>query len=138
MALLLSGRRSQRDEPGAGRLCRDVSGVARVCGGRRGAGTASEPRAGEGGEGGAARRLPFAMPGFRMTRRFFERLAALCMRLPVQAVAKMATLSRETVARVDLRAIALGLGDRTAALTDLRWIAVDEVSRPGRPEYCTS
>src|SRR5206468_4683102 len=93
MALLLSGRRSQRDEPGAGRLCRDVSGVARVCGGRRGAGTASEPRAGEGGEGGAARRLPFAMPGFRMTRRFFERLAALCMRLPVQAVAQLARLS---------------------------------------------
>src|SRR6266850_4863252 len=25
-------------------------------------------------------RLPFAMPGLRMTRRFFERLAALCTR----------------------------------------------------------
>jgi len=82
-------------------------------------------------------RLPFAMPGFRMTRRFFERLAALCTRLPVSAVAKMATLSWETVARVDLRAIALGLGDRTAALTDLRWIAVDEVSRTGGREYFT-
>jgi transposase len=82
-------------------------------------------------------RLPFAMPGFRMTRRFFERLAALCTRLPVAAVAKMATLSWETVARVDMRAIELGLGDRTAALTDLRWIAVDEVSRTGGRQYFT-
>src|SRR5438445_6468977 len=38
-------------------------------------------------------RLPFAMAGFRMTRRFFERLAALCTRLPIQAVALMARLS---------------------------------------------
>jgi transposase len=82
-------------------------------------------------------RLPFAMPGFRMTRRFFERLAALCTRLPVSAVAKMASLSWETVARVDMRAIELGLGDRTAALTDLRWIAVDEVSRTGGRQYFT-
>jgi transposase len=82
-------------------------------------------------------RLPFAMPGFRMTRRFFERLAALCTRLPVSTVAKMATLSWETVARVDARAIELGLGDRTAALADLRWIAVDEVSRTGGRQYFT-
>ena len=76
-------------------------------------------------------RLPFAMPGFRMTRRFFERLAALCTRLPVAAVAEMARLAWETVARVDGRAIELALGDRTAALADLRWIGVDEVSRTG-------
>lgn len=82
-------------------------------------------------------RLPFAMPGFRMTRRFFERLAALCTRLPVSAVAKMANLAWETVARVDGRAIALALGDRTAALADLRWISVDEVSRTGGREYFT-
>lgn len=82
-------------------------------------------------------RLPFAMPGFRMTRRFFERLAALCTRLPVAAVAAMARLSWETVARVDARAIALALGDRTAALADLRWISVDEVSRTGGREYFT-
>lgn len=82
-------------------------------------------------------RLPFAMPGFRMTRRFFERLAALCTRLPVAAVAAMAKLAWETVARVDARAIALALGDRTAALADLRWISVDEVSRTGGREYFT-
>jgi transposase len=82
-------------------------------------------------------RLPFAMPGFRMTRRFFERLAALCTRLPVSAVAKMANLSWETVARVDGRAIELALGDRTAALAGLRWIGVDEVSRTGGREYFT-
>lgn len=82
-------------------------------------------------------RLPFAMPGFRMTRRFFERLAALCTRLPVSAVAKMAGLAWETVARVDGRAIELALGDRTAALADLRWISVDEVSRTGGREYFT-
>ncbi|MCI0432670.1 MAG: transposase, partial [Gemmatimonadetes bacterium] len=82
-------------------------------------------------------RLPFAMPGFRMTRRFFERLAALCTRLPVSAVAKMANMSWETVARVDGRAIELALGDRTAALAELRWISVDEVSRTGGREYFT-
>ena len=38
---------------------------------------------------------------------------------------------------VDKRAIELGLGDRTAALTDLRWIAVDEVSRTGGRQYFT-
>jgi transposase len=82
-------------------------------------------------------RLPFAMPGFRMTRRFFERLAALCTRLPVSTVATMATLSWETVARVDMRAIELGLSDRTAALANLRWIGVDEVSRTGGRQYFT-
>jgi transposase len=82
-------------------------------------------------------RLPFAMPGFRMTRRFFERLAALCTRLPVAAVAAMAQLSWETVARVDRRAMALALGDRTAALQGLRWIGVDEVSRTGGRQYFT-
>jgi transposase len=82
-------------------------------------------------------RLPFAMPGFRMTRRFFERLAALCTRLPVAAVAAMARLSWATVAKVDGRAIELALGDRRAALQDLRWIGVDEVSRTGGPVYFT-
>lgn len=54
-------------------------------------------------------RLPFAMPGFRMTRRFFERIAAaLCIKLPVRAVALMAGLSWDTVARVDKRAIGTG------------------------------
>jgi transposase len=82
-------------------------------------------------------RLPFAMPGFRMTRRFFERIAALCTRLPVQAVAQMARLSWGTVAKADGRAIELALGDRTAALQDLRWIGVDEVSRTGGHVYFT-
>jgi transposase len=82
-------------------------------------------------------RLPFAMPGFRMTRRFFERLAALCTRLPVAVVAAMAQLSWATVARVDGRAIELALGDRTAALQGLRWIGVDEVSRTGGRVYFT-
>jgi len=82
-------------------------------------------------------RLPFAQPGFRMTRRFFERLAALCTRLPVASVAQMAKLAWATVARVDGRAIELALGDRTAALADLRWIGVDEVSRTGGRVYFT-
>jgi hypothetical protein len=30
-----------------------------------------------------------------------------------------------------MRAIELSIGDRTAALADLRWIAVDEASRTG-------
>ena len=37
-------------------------------------------------------RMPFAMPGFRMSRRLFERVAALCTRLPIAAVAQMAKL----------------------------------------------
>ena len=82
-------------------------------------------------------RLPYAMPNFRMTRRFFERLAALCTRLPVAAVAAMAKLSWATVAKVDGRAIELALGDRTAALQGLRWIGVDEVSRTGGRVYFT-
>jgi transposase len=82
-------------------------------------------------------RLPFAMPRFRMTRRFFERIAALCTKLPVWSVAKMGRLSWDTVARVDKRAIELALGDREHALEGLRWIGVDEVSRTGGRVYFT-
>ena len=57
--------------------------------------------------------------------------------LPVQAVAQLARLSWATVAKVDGRAIDLALGDRTAALQDLRWIGVDEVSRTGGHVYFT-
>ena len=82
-------------------------------------------------------RLPFVMPGFRMTRRFFERIAALCTRQPIRAVAQMANLSWATVARADQRAIELALGDRTQDLKELRWIGVDEVSRTGGRVYFT-
>ena len=82
-------------------------------------------------------RLPFVMPGFRMTRRFFERIAALCTRLPIVVVAQMAKLSWATVAKVDGRAIELGLGDRALDLTKLRWIGVDEVSWTGGRRYFT-
>src|SRR2546425_1624938 len=82
-------------------------------------------------------RLPFAMPNFRVTRRFFERIAALCTRLPIEAVARMARLSWATVAKVDGRAIELALGDRSQVLEELRWIGVDEVSRTGGRVYFT-
>src|SRR3989449_5244822 len=82
-------------------------------------------------------RLPFVMPGFRMTRRFFERIAALCTRLPIAVVAQMAQLSWATVAKVDGRAIELGLGARALDLTQLRWIGVDEVSWTGGRRYFT-
>ena len=82
-------------------------------------------------------RLPFVMPGFRMTRRMFERIAALCTRLPIEVVAQMAKLSWGTVAKVDGRAITLGLGDRALDLTKLRWIGVDEVSWTGGRKYFT-
>ena len=72
-----------------------------------------------------------------MTRRFFERIAALCTKLPVWTVAKMGRLSWDTVARVDKRAIELALGDREHALKGLRWIGVDEVSRTGGRVYFT-
>jgi len=76
-------------------------------------------------------RLRFAMPGFRMTRRFFERIAALCTRLPIAVVAQMAKLSWATVAKVDGRAIELGLGDRPLDLTRLRWIGWMRCRGPG-------
>src|SRR2546428_10698772 len=77
------------------------------------------------------------MPGFRMPRRFFERIAALCTRMPIEAVAQMAKLSWATVAKVDGRAIELGLGDRALDLTQLRWIGVDEGSWTGGRRYFT-
>lgn len=82
-------------------------------------------------------RLPFAMEGFRMTRRFFERVAALCTRLPSQPVAEMAGLSWDTVARVDRRAIEMALGRAPLDRSRLRWIGVDEVSRTGGHVYFT-
>ena len=82
-------------------------------------------------------RLPFVMAGFRMTRRMFERIAALCTRLPIAAVAQMAKLSWATVAKVDGRAIELALGDRPLDLQKLRWIGVDEVSWTGGRRYFT-
>jgi len=82
-------------------------------------------------------RLPFAMPGFRLTRRFFERVAALCTRLPIAVVAAMAKLSWATVAKIDQRAIELALGDRSGEFPELRWIGVDEVSRTGGRQYFT-
>lgn len=82
-------------------------------------------------------RLPFVMAGFRMTRRFFERIAALCTRLPIEVVARMAQLSWATVAKVDAHAIHLGLGSRALDLTKLRWIGVDEVSWTGGRRYFT-
>ena len=81
--------------------------------------------------------MSFAMPGFRMTRRLFERIAALCTRLPIEVVAQMAKLSWATVAKVDGRAIELALGDRPLDLTSLRWIGVDEVSCTGGRKYFT-
>src|SRR5437667_7560152 len=77
------------------------------------------------------------MPNFRMTRRFFERIAARCTRLAVAAVAEMGKRSWATVAKVDGRAIELALGDRSEALQDLHWIGVDEVSRTGGHVYFT-
>lgn len=82
-------------------------------------------------------RLPFVMEGFRMTRRFFERVAALCTKLPIQTVAEWTGLSWDTVARVDKRAIELALGDPDLGLRSLRWIGVDEVSRTGGHVYFT-
>src|SRR5206468_12507563 len=60
-----------------------------------------------------------------------------CTRLPIAAVAQMAKLSWATVAKVDGRAIELGLGDRALDLTQLRWIGVDEVSWTGGRRYFT-
>ena len=49
----------------------------------------------------------------------------------------MARLSWATVAKVDGRAIELGLGDRSLEFHTLRWIGVDEVSWTGGRRYFT-
>ena len=77
------------------------------------------------------------MPGFRMTRRMFELIAALCTRLPIAVAAQMVKLSWATVAKADGRAIGLTLGDRPLDLTSLRWIGVDEVSWTGGRKHFT-
>jgi transposase len=82
-------------------------------------------------------RLPFAMEGFRMTKRFFSRVAALCTRLSIRSVAEMARLSWDTVTRVDKRAIELALQEPEDRLRGLRWIGIDEVSRTGGHVYFT-
>ena len=58
--------------------------------------------------------FPWEAPGHRMTRRFFERVAAPCTRLPVIEVARMLGLSWDTVARVDKTAIRLAIGEARA------------------------
>jgi len=82
--------------------------------------------------------FPFEAPGgHRMTRRLFEKIAALCVRMPVQTVAEMARLSWDTVARIDQTAVKLALGGDAPSLDGLRWIGVDEVSRTGGRVYFT-
>lgn len=74
----------------------------------------------------------------RMTVRFFERLAALCRRLPVESVAEMAQLSWDTVGRVDKESIELPLGGSAPEIPRrLRAIGIDEVSRTGGRVYFT-
>jgi len=55
-------------------------------------------------------RLPWEAAGHRMTRHFFDLVAALCRRLPISAVAQMAGLSWDTVARIDKESIGMALG----------------------------
>ena len=82
--------------------------------------------------------FPWAAPGgHRMTRRFFEMVAALCVKLPVAEVARMALLSWNTVARVDAEAIRLALGGDTPTFGKLKWLGVDEVSRTGGNVFFT-
>lgn len=81
--------------------------------------------------------LPFEMEGFRMTIRFFDRIAALATRCTVYDVAKMARLSWDTVFRVDKRAIDLAMGGRQPSLDGVRKIGIDEVSRTGGRTYFT-
>lgn len=81
--------------------------------------------------------FPWEAVGHRMTKRFFERIAALCTKMTVSAVAKASGLSWDTVGRVDKRAIELALGGKAPPLTGLRFIGVDEVSRTGGHVYFT-
>lgn len=69
------------------------------------------------------------LPDSRVARRVFERLTALCMRLPIAAVAALARPSRAAMAKVAGRALELALGQRTAALAKMRWIGDGRGSR---------
>ncbi len=80
---------------------------------------------------------PWEAQKHRMTRRFFERVAALCTRLPVRQVAALTGLSWDTVARIDSEATRLALGGDQPSLDGLRWIGIDEVSRTGGHVYFT-
>ena len=82
-------------------------------------------------------RFPWEARGHRMTCRFFHLVAALCRRLPVAEVARMAGLSWDTVCRVDKASIEMALGGPRPSLEGLRWIGVDEVSRTGGRVYFT-
>lgn len=85
----------------------------------------------------ARERIPFKASGHRMTVRFFQRLAALCTRLPVWEVAQMAGLSWDTVRRVDAKAIEFALGGKEPSLEGLRYLGVDEVARRRGHVYFT-
>ena len=89
------------------------------------------------GGGSRVEQFPWAADGHRMTRRFFERLAALCHQMPVSAAAKMCGVSWDTAARVDAAAIRLALGGDVPGLGRLRWLGIDEVSRTGGHVYFT-
>lgn len=81
--------------------------------------------------------FPFEMDGFRMTVRFFDRIAALCTRCTIYEVALMAGLSWDTVCRVDKLAIEMAMGGRQPSLEGVRKIGIDEVSRTGGHVYFT-
>jgi len=83
-------------------------------------------------------RLSIRAGGHRMTRRFFERVAALARVMPVDEVARLCGLSWDTVGRVDKEATELALGGQEPWLPDdLREIGIDEVSRTGGHVYFT-
>ncbi len=88
-------------------------------------------------EGSFREEIGIRAEGFRMTVRFFERVAALCTRLPIQKVKNMANLSWDTVCRVDKAACLLFLGDTEPCLKGLRYIGVDEVSYTGKRQFFT-
>jgi transposase len=90
------------------------------------------------GKGTRVEVFPWAAPqGHRMTMRFFERIAALCRHMAVDQVCKLARLSWDTVAAIDMEATRLGLGGDRPDFGTLRWIGVDEVSRTGGHVYFT-
>lgn len=82
--------------------------------------------------------FPWEAPGgHRMTRRFFERVAALCTRMTVEAAADMLGLSWDTVAKIDRLATRMALGGVSPSLDGLRWMGADEVSRTGGRVFFT-
>src|SRR5699024_10538839 len=91
--------------------------------------------------GAAGRRvehLPFVDTGMRYTHRFCRFVSQLCRHMPIDAVARYTGLAWRTVKAMDQRTLKAELTHLDpGALTQLRYLGVDEVARAKGHDYLT-